>query len=240
MRLQLHLPDPTLLPSHPIQPSVLLHSRHQGLNREGKTRHCPSLARAPDHTQPGPQRSALCPMPRATPAHPGLLGLPCAVPESTNPPWAQTPASSVHLAFTARILEPQHPSSAQPTPTAQPVCPAAPSSHASRALFFPSNSPILPTSFLHFIHSFVHNPQRAYYVSGTKLALGRPMCRAHSQPWPSLHPTPHLTLSLPSCFSSLPLLTHPRSVPTSSLHPPWEPQRAPGPQTVADCYHQLR
>ena len=195
MGLQLRLPDPTLLPSHPVQSPVLLHSRHQGLNQEGKT--SPSRARAPDHTQPRPQRSALRPMPRATPAHPGLLSLPCAVPESTSPPWAQTPASSVHLAFTAHILEPERPSSAQPMPTAQPVCPAAPVPMPP-GLSFPVTPPSYP---LPASHSFIRSQStEGLLCMGHQASLGRPVCRADSQPPSSLHSPPHLTLPHPLVF----------------------------------------
>lgn len=132
-------------------------------------------------------------MPRATPAHPGLLGLPCAIPESTSPPQAQMPASSVHLAFTARILEPERPSSAQPTPTAQPVCPAAPSSHASWALFFPSNSPILPT-FLPSCHSFIRSQStEGLLCIGHQAHTRKPSVQSSltASALPPPNPTPH-------------------------------------------------
>lgn len=83
----------------------------------------------------------MCSIPRVTSASQGLLGLLHATEESTSPPWAQTPASHVHLAFTARILAPECPGSAQHMPTAQLVCPGA--------LFFLLNTPL----FLLFIQT---------------------------------------------------------------------------------------
>ncbi|KAG8524768.1 hypothetical protein J0S82_017746 [Galemys pyrenaicus] len=90
---------------------------------------------------PCPQGLILCPMSRVTSANQALLSLLHVDEGSTSPPLARTPASHVHLAFTAHILAPRCPCPAQHTPTAQLVCPDGFNTPASETCVFPYYCP---------------------------------------------------------------------------------------------------